>query len=96
MSDVFEVKAKRIAPDQVEVVDSKGAHLAGKEEPRPNPFGGGGVHVLKMGPVGGLVSLLLLPILIPVAIIGFFLLAILAIFFGKAIFKSGLAKVIRR
>jgi hypothetical protein len=99
MSDVFEVKAKRIAPDQIEVIDASGAHVAGKDA-STNPFGAngmnGGIHVMKMGPLGGLAGLLLLPILIPIAIIGFFLLAILAIFFGKAIFRSGMAKVIRR
>ncbi len=94
MKDVFEIKAKKIAPDQVEVVDANGAHVAGKEEPRVNSFGG--VHVVKMGPLGGLAGLLFLPILIPVAIIGFFLLTIFALFFGKAFFKAGISKIIRR
>ncbi len=94
MSDVFETKAKRISPDQVEVVDANGTHVAGKEEAPANPFGG--VHVVKMGSLGGLGTLLLLPILIPVAIIGFFLLALLAILFGKTFFKAGMSKFIRR
>lgn len=100
MSDVFETKAKKIAPDQVEVIDANGTHIAGKEEQPTNPFGGAfggnGVHVMKVGSFGGLGTFLLLPILIPVAIIGFFLLAILALLFGKTFFKAGMAKIIRR
>lgn len=95
--DVFETKAKRIAPDQVEVIDANGAHVAGKEERPTNPFGGtGGVHVVKMGSLGGLGTMLLLPIIIPIAIIGIFFLAIFALLFGKAFFRSGMSKIIRR
>lgn len=100
MSEVFETKAKRIAPDQIEVIDANGTHVAGKSESNANSpfgaFGSSGVHVMKMGPLGGLGTLILLPILIPVAIIGFFLLVVFALFFGKTFFKAGMAKVIRR
>jgi len=97
MSDVFETKAKRIAPDQIEVIDSNGTHIAGKAESQGPFFGGsGGMRVVKMGPVSAIAGLIMLPILIPIAIIGFFLLAIFAIIFGKAFFKAGMAKVIRR
>jgi hypothetical protein len=96
MSDVFETKAKRIAPDQIEVIDANGAHIAGKDESQKNPFMGSGMKVVKMGPVGALAGLVLLPILIPVAIIGFILLAVFAMLFGKAFFRAGMAKVIRR
>ncbi len=95
MSDVFETKAKKIAPDQIEVIDATGAHVAGKVEQPTNPFMGG-MKVVKMGPMGGLAALVMLPILIPVAIIGFFLLAIFAIIFGKAFFKAGMTKVMKR
>lgn len=96
MSDVFETKAKRIAPDQIEVIDAHGTHIAGKEESPKNPFMGSGFKVVKMGPVGALAGLLMLPIIIPIAIIGFILLAIFAMLFGKAFFKAGMSKVIRR
>lgn len=96
MNEVFETKAKKIAPDQVEVIDASGAHIAGKENEPTNPFMGSGFKVVKMGPGTGLAGLLLLPILIPIAIIGFFLLAIFALVFGKAFFKTGISKVIRR
>jgi hypothetical protein len=96
MSDVFETKAKKIAPDQIEVIDANGVHIAGKENEATNPFMGSGFKVIKMGPGTGLAGLLLLPILIPIAIIGFFLLAIFALIFGKAFFKAGMAKVIKR
>ncbi len=100
MSEVFETKAKRIAPDQIEVIDANGTHIAGKDDSNEDPFkaafGHGGVHVVKMGSFGGIGTLLMLPILIPVAIIGFFLLAILALLFGKAFFKAGMSKILRR
>lgn len=96
MSDVFETKAKRIAPDQIEVIDANGTHIAGKEEATANPFMGSGMKVMKMGPVGALAGLVMLPIIIPIAIIGFILLAVFAMLFGKAFFKAGMAKVIRR
>ena len=37
MSDVIETKAKKIAADQVEVLDANGEHLAGKEQ-HQNPL----------------------------------------------------------
>ncbi len=98
MSDVIETKAKKIAADQVEVLGANGEHLAGKEQ-HQNPFGfqqAGGFKVVKMGPMGGLIGLVMLPILIPVAIIGFFVLMLLAMVFGKAIFKTGMMKVMKR
>jgi hypothetical protein len=97
MSDVIETKAKKIAADQVEVLGANGEHIAGKEQ--ANPFGfqqAGGFKVVKMGPLGGLVGLVMLPILIPVAIIGFFGLMLLAMVFGKTIFKTGMMKVMKR
>ena len=96
MSDVFETKAKKIAPDQVEIIDSNGTHIAGKDESRGPFFAGSNMRVVKMGPLGGLAGLIMLPILIPIAIIGFFLLLVFAMIFGKAFFKAGMAKVIRR
>lgn len=96
MSDVFETKAKKISSDQVEVLDSNGAHLAGKETASASPFSAGGFKVVKMGPVGTVAGLLILPILIPLAIIGFFLMMIFAMLFGKTFVKSGIMKVIKR
>lgn len=100
MNEVFETKAKKISVDQVEVVDANGAHVAGKDNEQQNPFTGsfgtGNFKVVKMGPMGALGGLLLLPIIIPVAIIGFFLVMILAMFFGKAFLRSTMTKVIRR
>jgi hypothetical protein len=96
MNDVFETKAKKIAPDQVEVLDANGAHVAGKEQASPFGFQNGGFKVVKMGPLGALTGLVMLPIIIPVAIIGFFLLMLFAMVFGKTFFKAGMAKVIKR
>lgn len=96
MNEVFETKAKKIAPDQVEVIDASGAHIAGKENEPVNPFANAGFKVVKMGPGNALAGILLLPIIIPVAIIGFFLLAIFAMIFGKAFFKTGMMKFIRK
>jgi hypothetical protein len=96
MSDVIETKAKKIAPDQVEVLGADGAHIAGKEQPNPFAFQNGGFKVVKMGPLGGLAGLVMLPILIPVAIIGFFVLLLFAMIFGKTVFKSGMMKVMKR
>ena len=89
MNDVFETKARKVSADQVEILDQNGSHLSGKQETS-------GFKVVKMGPIGSIAGLLLLPIIIPIAIIGFFFLLILALFFGKTVFKSGMMKVIRR
>lgn len=94
MSDVFETKAKKISADQVEVVDATGAHVAGKEAEGPAVFSG--MKVVKVGPMGGVLALLALPLLLPLMLIALLFIAILAVFFGKAFFRTGFAKVMRR
>jgi len=96
MSEVFETKARKVSADQVEVLDQNGSHIAGKSESESSPFSAGGFKVVKMGPLASLGGLLLLPVLIPVAIIGFFLLMIFAMIFGRAVLKTGMMKVMKR
>lgn len=97
--DIVEVKAKKISSENVEILGADGSHIAGKEDqatPNFGGFGGGGFKVVKMGPLGGLAGLLLLPIMIPVVLIGIILLAVFAMIFGKALFRSGMVKVFKR
>ena len=69
---------KKIDASQVEVLDRGGESLTPKKEPGAGAFG---VRVIQAGPVG----LLLLPLLIPVLILGFFLLMIPMFLFGRRV-----------
>ena len=80
----------------IEVLGADGSHIAGKSVFNDGQSfkGMGGIHVMKMGPVTGLIGLVLLPVIIPIVIIGFILLGIFAMLFGRAfvntISKSGM------
>ena len=71
---------KKISPDQVEVVGVASEGHPGQSTFSQSPFQ---MKVIKGGPV----TLLLLPLLIPVFLIGFILLMIAMIFFGTSVFK---------
>lgn len=87
---------KKIDPKNVEVIQADGTPLHEKPVSEAGLFSGGSFRVVKMGPIGGLATLVMLPLLIPVFLIGFILLMVLAMIFGKTVFKSGMARVIRR
>jgi hypothetical protein len=78
---------KKISAEQIEVIDAHGHVIQESKEQAEmkNPFGGafGGVKVFRGGPA----VLLLLPLLIPIAIIGMFLVTIFALIFGRSVFK---------
>ena len=80
-------KPKKISIDQIEVIDAQGQVIQESKDhesvhARNNPFGAN-VKVFKGGPA----MLLLLPIMIPLVFVGFFLILIFAIFFGRRAFK---------
>ena len=78
---------RKISPDQVEIISPNGESTQHPDaKGQGSPFGGsfGQVKVFRGGPA----TLLLLPILIPVFLVGFVLLLIAALLFGKTIFKS--------
>ena len=82
-----EDKPKKIAASQVEVLGANGEVVKPSESSQTKQsatFGSfGQVHVMK----GSHWMLLLIPVMIPFLIIGFFLLMILALFFGRGMFK---------
>jgi len=89
---------KKINADQVEVIDAQG-HVI--QESKEGPHGSNGTHeadrpfdarfgggfrqvrIFRGGPA----MLLLLPLLIPFALIALFLLIVFALIFGKRVFK---------
>ncbi|NDG86086.1 MAG: hypothetical protein EBX52_13740 [Proteobacteria bacterium] len=90
---------RKIDSSQVEVIGSSGEVL--KEAAAEAPVNGtegsgfarwGGVRVIRGGPA----LLLLLPILIPVAMILLFLMAIAAIFFGRSMVRIFSTQLKRR
>ena len=84
---------KKISPAQVEVIGKQGEVLKEAEHAKPgfgSSFQFSGMHQFKSVPIGPWM-LLLIPVLIPVFIASFFLIAILALFFGR-----GLLKVVSR
>lgn len=84
-----EPKPKKISVDQVEVIDAQGHVIQESKDSEQqaheyrNPFAKGQIKVFKGGPA----MLLLLPVLIPLMLVGFILLLIFAIFFGRRAFK---------
>lgn len=78
---------KKISPDQVEIIGANGEVVkpAHDTHTTEGAFQGtfGGMRVMKVGPW----ALLLLPVLIPIMIIGFFIIMLLAMVFGKTMFK---------
>ena len=80
---------KKISADQVEVIDAQGHVLqeSKESESRANPFqgafGSGQIKVFRGGPA----MLLLLPIMIPLVLIGFFILMVFALIFGRRAFR---------
>ena len=85
---------KKISPDQVEVLSAQGevvkeasdrSATAGTNSPFGQTFGRGfgQMKVIQGGPW----LLLLLPVLIPVVLIGLFILMVCALIFGRGMFK---------
>jgi|GEM_PF-2102569 len=89
---------KKINADQVEVIDAQGHVIqeskegpqgSGRTHEADRPFAGkfgggfGQVRIFRGGPA----MLLLLPLLIPFALIAFFLLIVFALIFGRRVFK---------
>ena len=80
-------RVKKISLEQVEVIDKAGHVIKESdhslEQENSGPRVMGNIHVMKAGPLG----FLILPLLIPVFLIGFILLLVFALFFGKTVFK---------
>ncbi len=78
---------KKISADQVEVIGANGEVVKPGEskKTRDDPFQGrfGNIRVIQGSPW----LLLLLPIVIPIAIVFFFIIMIFALLFGKSLFK---------
>lgn len=77
---------KKILASQVEVLGANGEVVKPSEEDpsqKPQWNGFGQVRVIKGGPW----MLLFIPVLIPILIVGFFLMMVLALFFGKSMLK---------
>ena len=79
---------KKIAASKVEVIDQAGHTIQQAKESDGAPRGfsgpfGGQIRVIQGGPW----MLLVLPLLIPFVIIGFFILMVLTLFFGRSMFK---------
>ncbi len=71
---------RKIDPSEVEILDRSGESLSKKESPSGGFFHGG-VRVIQGGPW----MLLLVPILIPLVLVGFFLLLVPLMIFGRRI-----------
>jgi uncharacterized membrane protein len=71
---------RKIDPSEVEVLDRSGESLSHKEMPSGGFFRGG-VRVIQGGPW----MLLLVPILIPLVLVGLFLLLVPLLIFGRRI-----------
>jgi hypothetical protein len=82
--DASEIEILGTGGETIRESDAKAAHSHG--------FSYGNVKVFKGGPA----LLLFLPLLIPIAILAFFLMAVAALFFGKSVFKLMTAAVRRR
>lgn len=79
-------KPKKISADQIEVIGTHGEvvkEAADSGQPKPANFGFGQMKVIQGGPW----LLLLLPVVIPILIFGILIMAILALFFGRGLFK---------
>ncbi len=76
---------RKVSPAEVEILGAGGETIRESER---NPggsslFSSGNIRVFKGGPA----LLLLLPLLIPIAILAFFTMAIAALFFGKSVMR---------
>jgi hypothetical protein len=78
-----EEQPKKISAAQVEVIDAQGQVIQEAKESNTRSQGRAQMKVFKGGPA----MLLLLPILIPLAFVGFFLLMIFALIFGRKAFR---------
>ena len=78
---------KKISSAQVEVLGADGEVVKPAREgfspQKDEPRAFGQIQVMKLGPW----ALVFLPVLIPILILGFFLLLLLAMVFGKGMFK---------
>ena len=85
---------RKVDASHVEVIGKSGEILRESEDSKTaNPFSGfTGVRVIQGGPA----MLLLLPILIPVMLVGFFLLMIFALVFGRGVFNIATRTLRRR
>jgi hypothetical protein len=92
MSD-FETPRK-VNASEIEILGTSGETIRESEanSGRPHGFTYGNVKVFKGGPA----LLLLLPLLIPIAILAFFLMTIAALFFGKSVMKIMTTAIRRR
>lgn len=92
MSD-FETPRK-VNASEIEILGTGGETIRGSEADsgRPRGFTYGNVKVFKGGPA----LLLFLPLLIPIAILVFFLMTIAALFFGKSVMKIMTTAIRRR
>lgn len=68
-----EIKPRKVSADEIEVV--------GVTPPRKSFRSG--ITVMKTGPM----ALLFLPLILPIALIAFFMMAFFALFFGRGVFK---------
>jgi len=80
---------RKVNPDAVEIIGAQGEVVQEAKEKAAPIFGN--VKVIQGGPW----MLLLIPILIPVALVVFFMVAILALLFGRSVFKMA-ARGMRR
>jgi hypothetical protein len=76
---------RKVDASHIEVIGKTGEVIRESEDSKAaNPFSGfSGIRVIQGGPA----MLLLLPILIPVMIVGFFVLMVFALVFGRGVFK---------
>jgi hypothetical protein len=84
---------RKVSSAEIEILDSSGEVLKersrGAEDLRSGNFGG--VKIIRGGPA----FLLLLPVLIPILILGFFIMTVVALFFGRSVmrvFSTGLRR----
>ena len=85
---------KKITADEIEVIDSQGKVLKESShhvEEKESHFKINGIPFGKMGHFkvlkGGPLMLLMIPIIIPFILVGFFLLLVVALLFGRSAFK---------
>jgi hypothetical protein len=88
-----ETQPRKVNPAEVEILDSSGEVLKGRNHQAKDSRSGGfgGIRVIQGGPA----LLLLLPILIPILIFGFLIMAVMALFFGQRVmrvFSTGLRR----
>ena len=89
----MEDQPRKVSPAEIEILDSTGEIVRERSKNAKAAGSGtfGGVRVIQGGPA----ILLLLPVLIPILIVGFFIMAFMALFFGRGImrvFSTGLRR----